>query len=55
MNLRQKVLQKCLNTRLYLDIKKYEFNVEEVKYLSFIINTKTGLYIDPEKIRVIKE
>lgn len=51
----EKILQSCLNAGLYLDIRKCEFNTKRVKYLGFVIDTETGLHMDPEKIKAIKE
>jgi len=36
----------------YINIKKYDFSVKEVKYLRLIISTN-GVYIDPKKICTI--
>jgi hypothetical protein len=38
-----------------VDIKKCEFEVKSTKYLGFIIEVGKGIWMDPEKIRVIKE
>ncbi|OCK94104.1 uncharacterized protein K441DRAFT_562731, partial [Cenococcum geophilum 1.58] len=37
---------------LYINLKKYNFLVIEVKYLKLIVITK-GVYIDPKKVRII--
>ncbi|OCK89248.1 uncharacterized protein K441DRAFT_584825, partial [Cenococcum geophilum 1.58] len=44
---------KCLrDVGLYINLKKYEFLVIEVKYLKLIITTK-GVCIDPKKVYII--
>ncbi|OCK95249.1 uncharacterized protein K441DRAFT_505911, partial [Cenococcum geophilum 1.58] len=40
------------DARLYINLKKYEFLVIEVKYLKLIITTK-GIRIDPKKVYII--
>ncbi|OCK87673.1 uncharacterized protein K441DRAFT_593109, partial [Cenococcum geophilum 1.58] len=40
------------NVGLYINLKKYEFLVIEVKYLKLIITTK-GVRMDPKKVRII--
>lgn len=49
------ILRKCLDARLYLDIKKCEFDVNSVKYLGYIMDVDDGLKMDPGKIEAIKE
>jgi hypothetical protein len=50
----QNVLQKFINAKLQANIRKSEFETHEVKYLGYIINSKKGILMDPEKIRAIK-
>ncbi|KAF4310711.1 hypothetical protein GTA08_BOTSDO13630 [Botryosphaeria dothidea] len=47
------VLQRLRDAGLQLDISKYEFEVETVKYLGLIIDAKHGLRMDPDKVSVI--
>ena len=49
------VLRKLQETRLILNIHKYQFEKKRVKYLRFIIETGVGLQIDPKKIKAIRE
>jgi len=46
------ILEKLRKTGLYLDIKKCEFKIKIIKYLSLII-TDEGIKIDPAKIKTI--
>ena len=36
----QQVLKRLKNYELYVNLKKYEFNIDEIEFLSFIIFTK---------------
>ena len=36
----QQVLERFKNFKLYVNLKKYEFNIEKIQFLSFIIFTK---------------
>ena len=60
-NLRQyreyicKVLDKLKETGLHLDINKCEFEIVDIKYLGFVIEAGKGIYINLNKIKVIKE
>ena len=49
------VLGKLWETKLTLNINKYQFEKKQVKYLRFIIKAGVGLRIDPEKTRAIRE
>ena len=40
---------------LQIDINKYDFEVQETKYLGFIIEVDKGLRIDPEKVKAIRD
>ena len=40
--------------KLYINLKKSEFVLEEIQYLGHIIS-KNGICMDPEKLEVIKE
>ncbi len=46
------ILEKLRKTELYLNIKKYEFKIKTVKYLSLII-TDEEIKINPVKIKTI--
>ena len=48
----RKVLQRLRDAGLYINLKKCEFLVIEVKYLKLIIITK-GVRMDPKKVRII--
>jgi hypothetical protein len=50
----QNVLQKLINVGFQADIQKNEFEIHEVKYLGYIINSEKGILMDFEKIRAIK-
>ena len=50
-----KILDKLKKTGLYLDISKYKFKMINIKYLGFIIKAGKGIYMDLEKIKVIKK
>ena len=46
----------CLDEAgLFLNIKKYEFEVIRIKYLRFIVNAGVSIQMDPEKIKAITE
>jgi Holliday junction resolvasome RuvABC ATP-dependent DNA helicase subunit len=49
------ILKKLTEASLYLNIKKYEFDYTETKYLRYIVRAGEGIRIDPEKIRAILE
>ena len=44
-----------MNTRLKIDIDKYEFETKTIKYLGFIIKAGVGVKVDLKKIIVIRE
>jgi hypothetical protein len=48
------VLQRLQDTSLQADIKKYEFDIKQTKYLGFIISTK-GIKVDSEKVAIVQE
>ena len=50
----RKVLVRLREAGLQLDIDKCEFEVQETKYLGFIIVADKGLRIDPDKIKAIQ-
>src|SRR5208282_3656250 len=50
-----KVLQRLREAGLQIDIDKCEFEVQETKYLGFIIEAGKGLRMDPEKVKAIAE
>jgi hypothetical protein len=47
-----KVLCRLRDAGLYLDIKKCEFRVKQVKYLGIILSSE-GLEMDPDKINAV--
>jgi hypothetical protein len=51
----RKVLQRLREAGLQIDIDKCEFEVQETKYLGFIIEAGKGLRMDPEKVKAIAE
>ena len=51
----QKVILCLREAGLQLDINKCEFEVKQTKYLGFVINTKTSIQIDPNKVKAILE
>ena len=50
----KKVLQCLKKAGLQADIKKSEFSVQSIKFLSFIISTE-GITIDSDKVFIIKD
>jgi predicted Zn-dependent protease len=48
------VLKKLEEAGLQLDINKYKFEQKCIKYLGYIIDSEQGIYIDPEKVKLIK-
>ena len=50
----KKILQALQKAGLYLDIKKCEFHVTQVKYLGLIITTD-GLRMDPKKVETVQQ
>ena len=40
---------------LFLNIKKYEFEVIRIKYFEFIVNAEVSIQMDSEKIKAIIE
>lgn len=50
----RKVLQRLREAGLQIDIDKCEFEVQETKYLGFILEAGKGLRMDPDKIKAIK-
>jgi transposase InsO family protein len=51
----KKVLARLQDAGLQLDIDKSEFEVQQVKYLGYIIEANRGVRVDPEKVAAIKE
>jgi hypothetical protein len=49
------VLSKLQIARLYVDIKKYKFEVKSTKYLGFIVKAGKGISMDPTKVAVIRK
>jgi len=50
----KKVLQRLRELGLRVDVRKSEFNVNEVKFLGLVI-TKGGVKMDPSKVSTILE
>jgi hypothetical protein len=48
------VLRQLRDIGLTLKPSKYEFHMERMEYLGYIISP-TGLQIDPNKIKIVKE
>ena len=51
----QSILKRLENAGLYLDIDKWNFLFQEVKYLGFIIKAGKGVTVDPAKVKAIRE
>jgi RNase H-like domain found in reverse transcriptase/Reverse transcriptase (RNA-dependent DNA polymerase)/Integrase zinc binding domain/Chromo (CHRromatin Organisation MOdifier) domain len=49
----RKVMTRLRDAGLQLDIDKCEFEVKQTKYLGFIIDTETGVQMDPDKVKAI--
>ena len=49
----REVFQVLRAHKLYINLKKSEFFLEEIQYLGHIIS-KTGICMDPKKLEVIK-
>ena len=50
----QRVLERLKDYGLYINLKKCEFDTDEVDFLGFIVSTK-GVRMDPKRIQMIKE
>jgi len=50
----KKVLQRLRELGLRVDVRKLEFNINEVKFLGLVI-TEGGIKIDPSKVSTILE
>jgi hypothetical protein len=50
-----KVLQKLIDARLSVNIRKNQFETHEIKYLDFIINSDKGIIMDPENVKAIRD
>ena len=50
----KKVFEELRNNKLYVNGKKSEFFLQEIRYLGHIIS-KEGIKMDPEKLQVIAE
>jgi hypothetical protein len=44
---------RLLKASLQLGVNKYKFKIKAIKYLSFIIKVKKGIYIDFKKVKAI--
>jgi hypothetical protein len=49
------VLSKLQIAKLYIDIKKCEFEVKSTKYLGFIVEAGKGISMDPAKVAAIRK
>ena len=49
-----KVFEELKEHKLYVNSKKSEFFLKEIKYLGHIIS-KEGIIMDPEKLKIIEE
>jgi hypothetical protein len=49
-----RIIKKLKNAGLQLNIDKCEFKQKKVKYLEYIINSKKGICVDPEKVEAIR-
>ena len=49
----RQVIARLREAGLCLDIDKCKFAAKEVKYLGFIISTREGIKVDPEKVTAI--
>ena len=47
------VLKALKKAGLNLDILKYKFSIQKIKYLGFIIKARKGIRINPKKVKVI--
>ena len=50
----QQVLERFKDFELYINLKKCEFNIEKVEFLSFIVFTK-GIQMNSKRILMIKK
>ena len=50
----QQILERLKNYKLYVNLKKCEFNIDEIKFLSFIIFTKE-IRMNSKQIQIIKK
>ena len=50
----QQILERFKDYELYIDCKKCEFNIDEIKFLSFIVFTKK-IRINSKRIQIIKK
>ena len=50
-----KVLDKFKEAGLHLNINKCEFEIVSIKYLNFIIEAEKDIYMDSDKVKVIRE
>ena len=50
----KKVLQHLREAGLQADIKKSEFSVQSIKFLSFIISTE-GIAMNSDKVSIVKD
>jgi hypothetical protein len=51
----RKVLQRLEAAGLQLDISKCRFEQQSTKYLGYIIDAKTGIRMDPEKVKAVQD
>ena len=50
----QRILERFKNYELYINLKKCEFDIDEIDFLNFIIFTK-GVQMNPKQIQMIKK
>ena len=50
-----KILNKLKKTGFYLDINKCKFEIVNIKYLNFIIKAGKDIYINLDKVKIIRE
>ncbi|KAF2175802.1 hypothetical protein K469DRAFT_609444, partial [Zopfia rhizophila CBS 207.26] len=51
----KKILVKFKKVNLYINIIKYKFKVILTKYIKFIIKVSKGIYINLNKVKIIKK
>jgi hypothetical protein len=49
-----RIMKKLRNAGLQLHINKCEFKQKQIKYLGYIVNSKNGICVNPEKIEAIR-
>jgi hypothetical protein len=49
-----RIMKKLRDAGLQLDINKCEFKQKKIKYLGYIVDSKNGICVDPEKVEAIR-